>query len=81
MKCTTTATTSLRGSRRMPLALLALSVVGMEATPAAMAEEEWRLGLMLQVPFGGSQERSFVHFANTRIGAKLQYAGIDDSVK
>jgi hypothetical protein len=82
MKCTTTAaTTSLCGNRRMPLALLALSVIGMEAPPAAMAEEEWRLGLTLQVPFGGSQEKSFVHFANTRIGAKLQYAEIDDIVK
>lgn len=82
MKCTTTAVaSSLCGNRRMPLALLALSVIGMEAPPAAMAEEEWRLGLTLQVPFGGSQEKSFVHFANTRIGAKLQYAEIDDIVK
>ena len=48
---------------------------------AAPAEEEWRVGLMLQLPFGGSQEKDFVHFANTRIGAKLQYAEIDDIVK
>ena len=47
----------------------------------ASAEEEWRVGGMLQIPFGGSQESSFVHFVNTRIGIKVQYAEVDDIVK
>lgn len=61
------------------LPLVGFAALSMATT--AMAEEEWRVGLMLQLPFGGSQERDFVHFANTRIGAKLQYAEIDDIVK
>ena len=45
---------------------------------SAHAEDEFRVGLMFQIPFGSSQGGSFVHFDNTRIGAKVQYATIDD---
>ena len=45
------------------------------------AEEEWRVGGMLQIPFGGSQSKSFVHFADTRVGVKVQYATVDDTIK
>lgn len=65
----------------MSLSLAALVCWQLMAAAEVVAEEEWRVGLMLQLPFGGSQERSFVHFANTRVGAKLQYAEIDDVVK
>jgi hypothetical protein len=45
----------------------------------AYAKDEFRFGLMLQLPFGGSQGGSFIHFSDVRIGAKVQYADIDDS--
>ena len=45
------------------------------------AEDEWRVGGMLQIPFGGSQSKSFVRFADTRIGVKVQYATVDDTIK
>jgi hypothetical protein len=54
---------------------------GILAPQSVCAEEEWRVGGMLQIPFGGSKEKSFVHFANTRIGVKVQYAEIDDVIK
>jgi hypothetical protein len=63
------------------LSLAALVCWHLLVPGAVVAEDEWRVGLMLQLPFGGSQERGFVHFANTRIGAKLQYAEVDDVVK
>lgn len=63
------------------LSLAALVCRHLLVADAVVAEEEWRVGLMLQLPFGGSQERGFVHFANTRIGAKMQYAEVDDVVK
>jgi len=62
-------------------ALLGVLVAGAIAVQSAWAEEEWRVGGMLQIPFGGSKEQSFVHFANTRIGVKVQYAEIDDLIK
>lgn len=75
-----------RGKKISPFMAVLLSLATLVcwqllAAGAVMAEEEWRVGLMLQLPFGGSQEKDFVHFANTRIGAKLQYAEIDDVVK
>lgn len=63
------------------LSLAALVCWPLLAVSTVAAEEEWRFGVMLQLPFGGSQERDFVQFANTRVGAKVQYAEIDDVVK
>jgi hypothetical protein len=67
------------------IGLMAVLVGGVAAGTLApqpvYAEEEWRVGGMLQIPFGGSKEKSFVHFANTRIGVKVQYAEIDDVIK
>jgi hypothetical protein len=48
--------------------------------PAA-AEEELRVGVMLELPFGGSKHQSFVHFDSTRIGAKVQYAEVEEIEK
>lgn len=62
-------------------ALVGVLAAGAITAQSAWAEEEWRVGGMLQIPFGGSKEQSFVHFANTRIGVKVQYAEIDDVVK
>ncbi len=62
-------------------ALIGVLMAGAITTQSALAEEEWRVGGMLQIPFGGSKEQSFVHFANTRIGVKVQYAEIDDVIK
>jgi hypothetical protein len=45
---------------------------------SAHAEDEFRVGLMFQIPFGGSHGGSFIHLDDTRIGAKVQYAAIDD---
>jgi hypothetical protein len=58
-----------------------LVAVAIITAQSALAEEEWRVGGMLQIPFGGSKEQSFVHFANTRIGVKVQYAENDDVIK
>ena len=69
------------GKLAFPLTVTTLAFAAALAATAVSAEEEWRVGLMVQLPFGGSQEKGFVHFANTRIGAKLQYAEIDDIVK
>ncbi len=62
-------------------ALVGVLVAGAITAQSAWAEEEWRVGGMLQIPFGGSKEQSFVHFADTRIGVKVQYAENDDNIK
>ncbi len=62
-------------------ALFGFFVASVITVQSAWAEEEWRVGGMLQIPFGGSKEQSFVHFANTRIGVKVQYAEVDDLIK
>ncbi len=61
--------------------LVGILIAGGITAKPAYSEEEWRVGGMLQIPFGGSKEQSFVHFANTRIGIKVQYAEVDDIVK
>lgn len=65
----------------MALVLAGVLTTGTIAAKPACAEEEWRVGGMLQIPFGGSREKTFVHFANTRIGIKVQYAEVDDIIK
>lgn len=63
------------------IALAGVLTTGTIVAKPACAEEEWRVGGMLQIPFGGSREKTFVHFANTRIGIKVQYAEVDDIIK
>jgi len=63
------------------MVLTGVLTTGTIVAKPACAEEEWRVGGVLQIPFGGSREKTFVHFANTRIGIKVQYAEIDDVIK
>ncbi len=63
------------------MVLAGVLTTGTIVAKPAFAEEEWRVGGMLQIPFGGSREKTFVHFANTRIGIKVQYAEVDDIIK
>jgi hypothetical protein len=71
-----------KAKRRIGPALYLAGVLaaGCSMWQTAFADDEFRAGLMLQVPFGSSQSGSWVHFDNTRIGAKIQYASIDDIV-
>ena len=63
------------------LGLAGILAIGCIAWQPAYAQNDTRVGLMLEVPFGGGQRGSFVHFDNTRIGAKIQYARVDDISK
>jgi hypothetical protein len=65
----------------LTMVLVGILIAGGITAKPAYAEEEWRVGGMLQIPFGGSKEQSFVHFADTRIGVKVQYAEVDDIVR
>ena len=65
----------------LAMVLVGVLTTGTIVVKPACAEEEWRVGGMLQIPFGGSREKTFVHFANTRIGIKVQYAEVDDIIK
>ncbi len=63
------------------LFFVAAFLAGTILAETTFAEEEWRVGGMLQIPFGGSKHKSFVHLGDTRIGIKVQYAEIDDHIK
>ncbi|MBU1566837.1 MAG: hypothetical protein KJ630_14595 [Proteobacteria bacterium] len=62
------------------MALVGVVTAGTIAAKPVLAEEEWRVGGMIQIPFGGTKRQSFVHFIDTRIGVKVQYAAVDDVI-
>lgn len=74
---------SLQTRSKVGLAMLLAGVLttGSMGIKQVYAEDEWRVGGMLQIPFGGSNNKSFVHFADTRVGVKVQYATVDDVIK
>jgi hypothetical protein len=74
--------TGMRGVKQFGLVLsLTGALAGCLTWQPAYAEDEFRVGLMLQIPFGGSERGDLIHFPNTRIGIKAQYAQLDDTTK
>jgi hypothetical protein len=75
--------TGMRVTKKIGLALSLTGTlaVGCITWQPAFAEDEFRVGLMLQIPIGGSERGDLIHFPNTRIGIKIQYAALDDTIK